>query len=70
LKATADGEKLNTPVADELEPVPVSETVCAPVDRVMLSEPVLVPAADGVKVTETLQLPPPAIDEPHVVVVV
>jgi hypothetical protein len=69
LKVTADGEKLNTPVADELEPIPVSETVCAPVERVTVSEPILVPAADGVKVTETLQLPPPAMDEPQVVVV-
>ncbi len=70
LKVTADGVKLKTPVAEELDPIPVSDTFCAPVERVIVSEPVLVPATDGVKVTETLQFPPAAIDEPHVVVVV
>jgi len=59
---------LNTPVTDELEPIPVSETVCAPVERLMESEPVRVPAAAGMKVTETVQLPPTAMEDPHVAV--
>ena len=68
LNINDDGDKLNTPVAEGLEPTPVSETACAPVERLMVSEPVRVPAAAGVKVTETVHLPPTAIDEPHVVV--
>ena len=68
MNVTADGDKLNTAVAEELEPTPLSETVCAPVERLIVSEPVRVPAAAGVKVTETVQLPPVAMEDPHVVV--
>jgi len=68
VNVTGDGDRVSTPVADELEPIPVSETVCAPVERVMVSEPVRVPAAAGVKVTETVQLPPAAMVDPQVVV--
>lgn len=67
LNVTGDGDKLSTPVADELEPIPESETVCAPVERLMVSEPVRVPAAVGIKVTETVQLPPTAMEDAQVV---
>jgi hypothetical protein len=65
---TGEGEKLRTPVADELEPIPVSETVCTPLETLMVSAPVRVPAAEGVKVTETAQLLPAGIEDPQVVV--
>lgn len=68
LNVTGDGDKLSTPVAGELEPIPVSETVCTPDERVMLSVPVRVPAAAGRKVTETVQLPPTAMEDAQVVV--
>lgn len=63
-----DGGKPSTPVADELEPIPVSETVCAPVERWMVSEPVRVPAAAGMKVIDIVQLPPTAMEDARVVV--
>jgi len=55
----------DTVIADA--PVPVRETVCLPVARVMVRAPVLVPEAVGLKVTETVQDLPAAIDEPQVV---
>lgn len=67
-KVTDDGEKLSTPVAEPLEPIPVRETVCTPVERLIVSMPARVLARVGVKVTETVQLAPTAMEDPQVVV--
>jgi len=53
---------------DPVKPVPVSETVCAPVERLMVSVPVRVPGKTGVKVMVTVQLLPAAREEEQVVV--
>ena len=61
-------DKLSEPGWELVALVPLSETTCAPVERLMVSVPVRVPAAVGVKVTVTLQLLPAATEEVHVVV--
>ena len=49
-------------------PTPVSDAVCAPVERLMVSVPVRVPRAVGVKVTVTVQVLPAATEDVQVVV--
>ena len=63
LKVSGDGDRVKTPGNEPFEPVPVSCTVCAPVERLIVSLPVSVTVAIGgvvaigVKVTVTVQVP-------------
>jgi hypothetical protein len=54
------GETVRPSVVPFGVPVPVNATVCEPVGRVKVSEPVRVPVALGVKVTLAVQLLPAA----------
>lgn len=68
LNITAGGDKLSAPGNEPFEPVPVSGTVCAPVERLIVRVPVRVPTAVGEKVTVTVQLLPAAREALQVVV--
>jgi hypothetical protein len=59
---------VSTGVWELLEPVPVSETLSAPVETFTVRVPVLVPPTDGANVTVTLQVFPAGREEVQVVV--
>ena len=59
---------MSAPCCELLEPVPVSETVSAPVEKFTVSLPVLLPPTVGANVTVTAQLLPAATEAVHVVV--
>src|SRR5579871_550026 len=67
LKLTVDGERVSAGVWELLEPVPVSETVSAPVERFTASVPVRAPPAVGANFTLIVQFVPGAREAPQVV---
>lgn len=61
-KARLVGETVRPSVVPLGVPVPLNSTVCTPLGRVKVSEPVRVPVAVGAKVTLMVQVLPPAIE--------